>query len=126
MLKPRKDSAAAANPEIGRRAAEEAVDTLTATVADARLVFVAAGMGGGTGTGAAPRIASLAREHGALTIGVVTLPLDSEGQPRAEHAAYGLQELREHTDAVIVIPNQRLLETVDPEPLAERNVPYER
>ena len=91
-----------ANPEIGRRAAEEDLETLNAVVADARMVFVIAGMGGGTGTGAAPLIASIARDHGALTIGVATRPFDSEGQRRAEQAEYGLQELRENTDAVIV------------------------
>lgn len=106
-----------ANPEIGRRAAEEDLETLNAIATDARMVFVTAGMGGGTGTGAAPLIASIAREQGALTIGVVTLPLDSEGQRRAEQAEYGLHELRENTDAVIVIPNQRLLDTVNTEPL---------
>lgn len=105
-----------ANPEIGRAAAEENLETFNAVVADARMVFVAAGMGGGTGTGAAPLIASIAREQGALTIGVVTLPLDSEGQRRAEQAEYGLHELQENTDAVIVIPNQRLLDTMDAEP----------
>ena len=104
------------NPEIGRRAAEEDLEVLNAAVADARMVFITAGMGGGTGTGAAPLIASVARGHGALTIGVVTLPFDSEGQRRAEHAEYGLQELRGNTDAVIVVPNQRLLDTVDAEP----------
>ena len=107
-----------ANPEIGRRAAEEDLETLNAAVADARLVFVTAGMGGGTGTGAAPLIASIAREQGILTIGVATLPLDSEGHRCAEHAELGLHELRENTDAVIVVPNQRLLETVDTEPAA--------
>ncbi|MDE0469462.1 MAG: cell division protein FtsZ [Candidatus Poribacteria bacterium] len=105
-----------ANPEVGRGAAEEDLETLNTVVADARLVFVAAGMGGGTGTGAAPLIASLAREQGALTIGVATSPFDFEGQRRAEQAGYGLQELRDNTDAVIVIPNQRLLDTVDVEP----------
>ncbi len=105
-----------ANPEIGRRAAEEDLETLNAIVTDARMVFVTAGMGGGTGTGVAPLLASVAREQGALTIGVVTLPLDSEGQRRAERAELGLHELRENTDAVIVVPNQRLLDTLDPEP----------
>ena len=105
-----------ANPEVGRRAAEEDLETLNAIVADARMVFVTAGMGGGTGTGAAPLLASVAREHGALTIGVVTLPFDAEGQRRAERAELGLYELRENTDAVIVVPNQRLLDTVDTEP----------
>ncbi len=102
-------------PEVGRRAAAENLETFNDIVTDARMVFVTAGMGGGTGTGATPLIASVAREHGALTIGVVTLPLDSEGQRRAEHAQLGLHELRESTDAVIVVPNQRLLETVDVE-----------
>ena len=102
-----------ANPEIGRRAAEEDLETLNVIVADARMVFVTAGMGGGTGTGAAPLIASLAREQGALTIGVVTCPFDSEGQRRSGQAEHGLHELRESTDAIIVIPNQRLLDTVN-------------
>ena len=104
-----------ANPEIGRKAAEEDLETLDAIVADARMVFVTAGMGGGTGTGAAPLIASLAREQGALTIGVATRPLDSEGQCRVEYAEQGLHELQENTDAVIVVPNQRLLDTIDAE-----------
>ena len=103
------------NSEMGRRAAEEDLETLNTVVADARMVFVIAGMGGGTGTGAAPLIASLAREHGALTIGVVTRPFDVEGQHRAEQTGYGLQELQENTDAVIVVPNQRFLDTVDAE-----------
>ena len=104
-----------ANPEIGRSAAEENLETLDAALADARLVFVVAGMGGGTGTGAAPLIASLAREHEALTIGVVTRPFDSEGQRRAEQAEDGLYEIQENADAVIVVPNQRLMDTVDAE-----------
>ena len=105
-----------ANPEVGRRAAEEDLETLNTAVADARLVFIVAGMGGGTGTGAAPLIASLAQEHGALTIGVGTRPFDFEGQRRTEQAELGLYELQENADAVIVVPNQRLLDTVDVEP----------
>ena len=105
-----------ANPEVGRRAAEEDLERLNAAVADARLVFVTAGMGGGTGTGAAPLIAALAQEQGALTIGVVTRPFDFEGQRRAEQAEYGLYGLQENADAVIVVPNQRLLDTLDVEP----------
>ncbi len=101
------------NPEVGRRAAEENIEVLSAAVADARMVFVTAGMGGGTGTGAAPVIASVAREHEALTIGVVTRPFDFEGHHRVKQAEQGLQELRENVDAVIVVPNQRLLDTVD-------------
>ena len=105
-----------ANPKIGRSAAEENLATLDAALAGARLLFVVAGMGGGTGTGAAPVIASLAREHGALTIGVVTRPFDSEGQRRAEQADFGRYELQENADAVIVIPNQRLLDIIDADP----------
>ena len=114
------------NLEMGRRAAEEDLETLNTVVADARMVFVTAGMGGGTGTGAAPLIASLAREQGALTIGVVTRPFDSEGQHRVEQAEYGLHELRENADAVVVIPNQRLLDTADAELPTKRSVPHER
>ena len=102
-----------ANPEIGRKAAEEDREQLQAIVENANMVFITAGMGGGTGTGAAPLIASLARESGALTIGVVTRPFDFEGQRRAASAETGLQELRETADSVIVVPNQRLMEKVD-------------
>ena len=102
-----------ANPEIGRKAAEEDREQLQAIVENANMVFITAGMGGGTGTGAAPLIASLARESGALTIGVVTRPFDFEGQRRAASAETGLQELRETADSVIVVPNQRLMDKVD-------------
>ncbi len=102
-----------ANPEIGKKAAEEDREKLRAIVADADLVFVIAGMGGGTGAGAAPLIASLAREQGALAVGVVTHPFNFEGQRRAEQAEQGLQELRGNADSVVVVPNQRLLEGMD-------------
>ena len=102
-----------ANPEIGRKAAEEDREQLQAIVENANMVFITAGMGGGTGTGAAPLIASLARESGALTIGVVTRPFDFEGQRRSSSAEAGLQELREAADSVIVVPNQRLIDTMD-------------
>ncbi len=102
-----------ANPEIGKKAAEEDRETLHNIVADADMVFITAGMGGGTGTGAAPLIASLAREQGALTVGIVTCPFMFEGERRAERAEQGLQELRENADSVLVMPNQRLLDTVD-------------
>ena len=102
-----------ANPEIGRKAAEEDREQLQAIVENANMVFITAGMGGGTGTGAAPLIASLACESGALTIGVVTRPFDFEGQRRASSAETGLQELREAADSVIVVPNQRLIDTMD-------------
>ena len=102
-----------ANPEIGKRAAEEDRETLQNIVGDADIVFITAGMGGGTGTGAAPLIASLAREQGALTVGIVTCPFNFEGERRAERAEEGLQELRDNADSVLVLPNQRLLDTVE-------------
>ena len=106
-----------ANPDIGRKAAEEDSEHLQGIVENANMVFITAGMGGGTGTGAAPLIATLAKEHGALTIAVVTRPFNFEGQRRAATAEAGLAELQEAADSVIVVPNQRLIETV------ERKVP---
>ena len=103
------------NPQVGRSAAEENLEALNAIVADACMVFIIAGMGGGTATGAASLIASLARGQDALTIGIVTRPFGFEGQPCAERAERGFRELRGNSDAVIVVPNQRLLETVDME-----------
>jgi cell division protein FtsZ len=108
---------AGANPEAGRKAAEESKETLRSIVEDADMVFVTAGMGGGTGTGAAPTIAALAKETEALTIGVVTRPFTFEGRRRAIQAEAGVNEMRENTDSVIVIPNQRLIEEAD------RNMP---
>ena len=102
-----------ANSEVGRRAAEGDRETLHTIVADADLIFVIAGMGGGTGTGAAPLIASLAQEQGASVVGVVTCPFNFEGQRRAEQAERGLQELRESIDAVVVVQNQGLLDSIE-------------
>ena len=102
-----------ANPEVGKKAAEEDKEKLATIVADADLVFIIAGMGGGTGAGAAPLIASLAREQGALAVGVVTRPFNFEGQRRAEQAEQGLQELQGNADSVVVVPNQRLLDRMD-------------
>lgn len=102
-----------ANPEVGKKAAEEDKEKLAAIVTDADLVFIIAGMGGGTGAGAAPLIASLAREQGALAVGVVTRPFNFEGQRRAEQAEQGLQELQGTADSVVVVPNQRLLDRMD-------------
>lgn len=102
-----------ANPDIGRKAAEEDREHLQTIVENANMVFITAGMGGGTGTGAAPLIASLARERNALTIGVVTRPFNFEGQRRADQAEEGLDELRAAADSVIVVPNQRLIDTMD-------------
>ena len=100
---------AGGNPEIGRRAALEDEDRLRELVADAEMVFVTAGMGGGTGTGSAPVIARLAREAGALTVGVVTKPFQFEARRKMAQAEEGLRELKNAVDALITIPNQRLL-----------------
>ena len=102
-----------ADPEIGRKAADEDREQLETIVENANMVFITAGMGGGTGTGAAPLIALLAKERGALTIGVVTRPFNFEGQRRAAAAETGLEELRAAADSVIVVPNQRLIDTMD-------------
>ena len=104
---------AGGRPEIGERAAEESADTLGEMVRGADMVFITAGMGGGTGTGAAPVVAKHARAAGALTVGVVTKPFDFEGTRRRRAAEEGISRLRETVDALIVIPNQRLLDMVD-------------
>ncbi len=97
------------DPVRGERAAEESRDELRDAVRGAEMVFVTAGMGGGTGTGAAPIVAEVAREVGALTIGVVTKPFGFEGTKRAERAEEGIAEMRKHVDTMIVVPNERLL-----------------
>ena len=99
---------AGAKPEIGRAAAEEATDELARHLEGCHMVFVTAGMGGGTGTGAAPVIARMARERGILTVGVVTKPFDFEGPKRRKSADAGLEELQQFVDTLIVIPNQNL------------------
>lgn len=104
---------AGANPEIGKRAAEESRDQIAEALKGADMVFITAGMGGGTGTGASPVIASIAKELGALTVGVVTRPFSFEGKPRAQAAEAGTRALREQVDTLIVIPNDRLLQVVD-------------
>ncbi len=101
---------AGANPEVGRKAAIEDYERLSEVLAGADMVFVTAGMGGGTGTGAAPVIAKLAREMGALTVGVVTKPFAFEGKKRARQAEEGIRSLEESVDSLICIPNQRLLQ----------------
>jgi cell division protein FtsZ len=103
---------AGARPEIGRQAIEENRDEIAAAIAGADLVFITAGMGGGTGTGAAPVIADIAREQGALTIGIVTKPFRFEGNKRMRQAGIGLAELKRAADTVIVVPNERLLSVV--------------
>jgi cell division protein FtsZ len=104
---------AGANPEIGRDAALEDTDKILEALEGADMVFVTVGMGGGTGTGAAPIIASLAAELGALTVAVVTKPFPFEGRRRMQQAELGLQELRSVVDTLITIPNERLKQTVD-------------
>ncbi|RAS79804.1 cell division protein FtsZ [Priestia endophytica] len=104
---------AGANPEVGKKAAEESKEQIQEALRGADMVFVTAGMGGGTGTGAAPVIAQIAKEEGALTVGVVTRPFTFEGKKRATQAAGGIQSMKEAVDTLIVIPNDRLLEIVD-------------
>ncbi|MDH4086445.1 MAG: cell division protein FtsZ [Nitrospira sp.] len=104
---------AGAKPEIGRDAALESKEHIRECLEGADMVFVTAGMGGGTGTGAAPIVASIAREMGILTVGVVTKPFQYEGQRRHRHAEEGIRDLRRHVDTLLVIPNQRLLGIVD-------------
>jgi cell division protein FtsZ len=101
------------NPEVGRKAAEESAEELYEVLKGSDMVFVTAGMGGGTGTGAAPIIAQIAKEVGALTIGVVTRPFTFEGSRRAANSEAGATRLKEHADTLIVIPNDRLLAIVN-------------
>ena len=104
---------AGANPDVGKKAAEESREQLEELLGGADMVFITAGMGGGTGTGAAPVIAEIARELGALTVGVVTRPFTFEGRKRMTQAGGGIASLKEKVDTLIVIPNDRLLEIVD-------------
>jgi cell division protein FtsZ len=104
---------AGANPDVGKKAAEESREFILNTLKGSDMVFVTAGMGGGTGTGAAPVIAELAKESGALTVGVVTRPFTFEGRKRSQQAELGIEALKEKVDTLIVIPNDRLLEIVD-------------
>ena len=102
------------NPSLGEKAAAESAEEIKELLRGADMVFVTAGMGGGTGTGGAPLVAAMARELGALTVGVVTRPFSFEGARRAKVAAEGTERLREKVDTLIVIPNDRLLEVVSP------------
>src|SRR5216117_3901588 len=104
---------AGSNPEVGRRASDEHRDEIEEIIKGADMVFITAGEGGGTGTGGAPVVAEIAREAGALTIGVVTRPFSFEGRKRAVQADAGVQRLRERVDTLIVIPNDRLLDVAD-------------
>ena len=104
---------AGGRPEVGRKAAEESEEALTAAISGADMVFITAGMGGGSGTGAAPVIARIAKDLGALTVGVVTRPFGFEGSKRGQYAVEGINELREHVDTLLIISNNNLLEIVD-------------
>jgi len=104
---------AGANPEVGREAALESKAVIEDALKGADMVFVTCGMGGGTGTGAAPVIAEIAQDLGALTVGIVTKPFSFEGKKRMEQAVNGLDELKKHVDTLIVIPNDRLRELID-------------
>ncbi len=101
---------AGSNPEIGKKAAEESQDEIKAAIDSADMVFIAAGMGGGTGTGAAPIFAKVAKDAGALTVGVVTKPFDFEGRKRVEQAASGLEALKQYIDSMIIVSNNQLLQ----------------
>ncbi len=104
---------AGANPEVGREAALESKNEITEALKGADMVFVTCGMGGGTGTGAAPVIAEIAQNLGALTVGIVTKPFRFEGKRRMEQAILGIDELKKHVDTLIVIPNDRLRDIID-------------
>ena len=104
---------AGSNPEIGRKAAEESRNQISKALEETDMVFVTAGMGGGTGTGAAPVVAEIARELGVLTVGVVTKPFGFEGRRRAQQAEAGIEELRDKVDSLVIIPNERLKYATD-------------
>ena len=104
---------AGANPEIGQKAAEESREEISQLLKGADMVFVTAGMGGGTGTGAAPVVASIAKELGILTVGVVTKPFTFEGKRRGQHAEKGIENLKNSVDTLVTIPNDRLLQVIE-------------
>ncbi|MBQ0078914.1 MAG: cell division protein FtsZ [Eubacterium sp.] len=103
---------AGGNPEVGQKSAEESLEDLEKYIAGSDMVFVTCGMGGGTGTGAAPIIAKIAKDMGILTVGVVTKPFRFEGRKRSEHAELGIKFLKKYVDSLVVVPNDKLLETV--------------
>jgi cell division protein FtsZ len=104
---------AGANPDIGKKAAEESKDEISEAIKGADMVFITAGMGGGTGTGAAPVVAEIAKSMGILTVGVVTKPFPFEGRRRMKHAEMGIENLKQRVDTLVTIPNERLLTMVD-------------
>jgi cell division protein FtsZ len=106
---------AGADPELGRKALEEDRDVVAESLLGADMIFVAAGMGGGTGTGAAPLVAEIAKDQGALTIGIVTKPFDFEGKKRMSRAKTGIEELKDKVDTLIIIPNHKLLNLATPD-----------
>ncbi len=101
---------AGANPEVGQKAVEESAEEVTSIISGTDMVFITAGMGGGTGTGAAPTIAKIAKEMGVLTVGVVTKPFTFEGKKRRDNAEEGIKLLKQHVDSLIVVPNDKLLQ----------------
>jgi cell division protein FtsZ len=110
---------AGGNPEIGRKAIEESKEAVSAALSNSDMVFITAGMGGGTGTGAAPVVAEIAKDLKALTVGIVTRPFEFEGRRRLEKAEQGIEELRKHVDTLIVVPNHKLLS------LVPKNMPFD-
>ena len=104
---------AGADPEVGRKAADESRDMLSEAIKGADMVFITAGMGGGTGTGGAPIVAEIAREQGILTVGVVTKPFGFEGRRRMQQAEKGIEELQGKVDSLVIIPNERLKHATD-------------
>ncbi len=104
---------AGGNPEIGQKSAEENLEDLSKFITGADMVFITAGMGGGTGTGAAPIVAKVAKDMGILTVGVVTRPFTFEGKKRSEHAELGIKFLKKYVDSLVIVPNDKLLETVE-------------
>ena len=112
---------AGANPEMGRKAAEESRDDIASAIKDADMVFVTAGMGGGTGTGAAPVIAGIAKELGKLTISIVTKPFTIEGKKRMTQAEHGIEELKKNSDSLVIIHNDKLLDIAQ----EKRNITFE-
>ncbi len=105
---------AGGNPEVGQKSAEENIEDITRHISGADMVFVTAGMGGGTGTGAAPIVAKVAKDMGILTVGVVTKPFTFEGRRRSEHAELGIKFLKKFVDSIVIVPNDKLLDIAEP------------
>lgn len=105
---------AGGNPEVGQKSAEENIEDITRHISGADMLFVTAGMGGGTGTGAAPIVAKVAKDMGILTVGVVTKPFTFEGRRRSEHAEMGIKFLKKFVDSIVIVPNDRLLDIAEP------------